>query len=435
MSMSTSRYCWCGIYTRQSRESRSEFTSCQAQFEACFEFLRARFGEGWVHNGCRYDDERGSSENLNRPALIRLLADIDAGKVDRVVVHRLDRLSRSIADCTSLLQQLQDRGIPVTLVTSPELGISAEHTFVLNILSSFAEFEQKMTRERFADVRAALKRRGHRVAGVVPYGYEVDQVTKQLVVEPREARCVRKMFHLAAEGKTPTEITEIANRRRWRTKARVSKKTGKVSGGGHWTPRQVLATLSNPVYAGLIRDGDAARSGVHQALVELEVFEQAQESVASRRTRTPGRKTRRLTLPLRGLIFCGQCDRVMSPSISGYKNFRYSYFRCRSHSGGRPPCRGVSIPTREIEQYVLNLLCNAEGWQADDRFTAEQKEKASKFAIAWSILDEATARNLLSSIIERVVFNARHGTISVTLDAQAIERLCQCDVLPNSPFS
>ena len=93
------------------------------------------------------------------------------------------------------------------------------------------------------------------------------------------------------------------------------------------------------------------------------------------------------------------------------------------------------MPTREIEQYVLNLLRNAEGWQADGRFTAEQKEKAGKFATAWSVLDAATARNLLPSIIERVVFNARHGTISVTLDAQAIERLCQCDGLPNSPFS
>lgn len=94
--MSTSRYCRCGIYTRQSRKPEGEFTSCQAQFEACFEFLRAQFGEGWVYNGRRYDDEGGSSESLDRPGLGHLLTDIDAGKVDRVVIHRLDRLSRSI---------------------------------------------------------------------------------------------------------------------------------------------------------------------------------------------------------------------------------------------------------------------------------------------------------------------------------------------------
>jgi len=232
-----SRYCWCGIYTRQSREPGGDFTSCEAQFEACFEFLRARFGEGWVHNGRRYDDEAETSESLDRPALSRLLADIDAGKVDRVVVYRLDRLSRDIADCTSLLQRLRDCGVPVTVVVSPELGISAEDTFVLNILASFAEFEREMIRERFADTRAALKRRGRRVAGVVPYGFEADPVTKQLVIEPREAHRVRKMFHWAAEGKTPTEIAEIVNRRRWRTKTRASKKTGQVRGGGHWTPR------------------------------------------------------------------------------------------------------------------------------------------------------------------------------------------------------
>jgi len=243
--MSTSRYCWCGIYTRQSRDPEGEFTSCQAQFEACFEFLRARFDLGWVYNGRRYDDEGGSSESLDRPGLSRLLADIDAGKVDRVVVHRLDRLSRSIADCTSLLQQLRDRGVPVTVVVSPELGVSAEHTFILSILASFAEFEQEMIRERFADARTALKRRGHRVAGVVPDGYAADPVTKQLIVEPREASRVRKMFHWAVEGKTPTEIAEIANRRRWRTKARVVK-TGQVRGGGRWTPRQVAGDAFKP---------------------------------------------------------------------------------------------------------------------------------------------------------------------------------------------
>ena len=432
MSMSIPKYCWCGIYTRQSRASRGEFTSCQAQFSACFEFLRARLNEGWVCNGRRYEDEGQSSNNLDRPGLNRLLADIDAGKVDRVVVYRLDRLSRSIADCTSLLQQLRDRNIPVTVVVSPELGVSADHTFILNILASFAEFERQMICERFSETRSMLKHKGHRVAGIVPYGYIADPITKQLTVEPREARCISKMFKMAAEGKTPTEIAAIANQRRWRTKARLDKKTGQVHGGGRWSPRQVLATLENPIYAGLIRNGDATLPGIHQALVDLDIFEQVQESIASRRTRPPGRQVRRLSMPLQGLMFCGKCNRVMSPSVSGYKNFRYSYFRCRSHAGGRPPCRGVSIRTCEIEQYLCNLLASTEAWQADNHLIAEQKEKAGKFAIAWSFLDKATARNLLPSIIERVAFNARQGTISVTLDAQAIESLCQCAGRPNS---
>jgi len=123
------------------------------------------------------------------------------------------------------------------------------------------------------------------------------------------------------------------------------------------------------------------------------------------------------------MLFCGQCDRVMSPSISGYRNLRYRYYRCRSHAGGKPPCRGVSVPAYEIEQYVLNLLGSADSWQADSRLTDDEKRRATAFAAAWTVLDEAAARNLLPGIIERVVFDAGRETISVTIDDQAIDRL------------
>ncbi len=194
------RLCWCGIYTRQSREPNDEYSSCQAQFDACWEFVKSHFDDGWVCNGRRYDDQTESSETLDRPGLQRLLDDIREGKVDRVIVHRLDRLSRRIVDSTTILQELHDRQIPLTIVTQPELGITAEHTFVLNLMASFAEFEQEMIRERLAEARAAHKRHGRRVAGVVPCGYEADPVTKQLVVVPKEARRVRKMFEMAADG-------------------------------------------------------------------------------------------------------------------------------------------------------------------------------------------------------------------------------------------
>jgi len=398
MPESDSRYCWCGIYTRQSREAGGVFSSCDAQFAACFQFIRAKFSEGWVCNGHRYDENGESSEGLDRPALSRLLSDIEAGRVDRVVVHRLDRLSRHIGECTALLQQLRDRGVPVSIVTSPALGLAAEHTFALNILASFAEFEREMTRERFADASAALKAQGRRVAGVVPYGYRTDPVTKQLVLEPREARSVGKMFGWAAEGKTPTEIAAIANNRRWRTKA-----------GGRWTPRQILATLSNPVYAGLVRDGDAVRPGVHPAVVDMEVFDRAQAEIAARRTRKPGRDAAKVAWPLRGLLFCGRCDRVMSPSISVRGNVRYRYHRCRSQVGGQPPCRGVSVPAFEIEQYVLDVLRDVDTRNGDERSGAEAVSAARARS------DGSAAGLLLPARVERVVLDPAREKISVSI--------------------
>lgn len=153
--------------------------------------------------------------------------------MDRVVIHHLDRLSRRILDWTEFLQELKDRQVALTIVTLPELGLRAEVTFFLNIMASVAEFEQEMMRERMADARAAHKRRGRRVAGVVPYGYEADPVTKQLVAVRQEATRIRKMFQWAAEGKLPTEIAKTANSRCWRTKQRTSR-NGQITGGGKW---------------------------------------------------------------------------------------------------------------------------------------------------------------------------------------------------------
>ncbi len=142
-----------------------------------------------------------------------------------------------MADWAAVLQQLRDCGAELTVVTQPELTGSAADTLVLNVMSAFAAFEQEMIRERLADARAAHKRRGRRVAGITPYGYKAHPETKQLVVVEQEARRVRKMFRMAAAGRTPREIAHIANHRVYLTKMHAR----------GWTLRHVLAVLSNPV--------------------------------------------------------------------------------------------------------------------------------------------------------------------------------------------
>jgi DNA invertase Pin-like site-specific DNA recombinase len=239
---------------------------------------------GWQWNGQRYDDDGETAESLDRPALQRLLADIEDGDVHRLVIHRFDRLSRRVRHLTELMQQLRTRNIDLTVVTAPELGTSAADTLTLNILGAFAEFESEMIRERMAESRAVLKAHGRRVAGNVPYGYVADPVTRQLVVETTEAERVCLMFSLAAQGKRPTEIARLANERGWRTKLR------RRSGGSAWTARQVLATLSNPTYLGLIHwQQGTSKPGIHEAIIDQQTFDQAAAQIAGRRTRTPGR--------------------------------------------------------------------------------------------------------------------------------------------------
>ncbi len=415
---------WCGIYTRQSRGSKDAYSSCQAQFEACLAFVSSRFDDGWVFNGRRYDDEAESSETLDRPGFQRLLEHIREGKVQRVVIHRLDRLSRRLADCARILQELHDLRIPLSIVKQPELSGSAADTMLLNLMASFAEFEQQMTRERMADARTALKRHGRRIAGVVPYGYEADPTSKQLQIVKTEADHVRQMFEWAADGKKPAEIAAMANDRGCRTKRRTSK-SGHVSGGGRWTARQVLAVISNPVYAGLIRDGQQLRPGAHEPIVDQKLFETVRETVASRRTSSRNRTASPIAWPLRGLLRCGQCGRPLSPSISGYKNLRYRYYRCRSDAGGTPACQGVSLPAHEIETFVMRAVGVAEFHPSPTGTDNNDESVRQNFLRLWQKLLPQDQSKALPRLVREVVYDPKRSRITMTLDPDAVEQMVQ----------
>ncbi len=204
------RRCWCGIYTRQSRESQNEISSCEAQYDACFASVRSQFDESWLWNGQRYGEGAPSSETLERSAL------------QRVVVHRLDRLSRRMADWAALLQQLRDCGAELTVITQPELTGSAADTLVLNVKSAFAAFEQEMIRERLADARAVHKRRGRRVTGVTLYGYKADPMMCPSLLASGPAwtpspsansseKCSKSPFTIRGPGRSRYQLTH----RRW----------------------------------------------------------------------------------------------------------------------------------------------------------------------------------------------------------------------------
>lgn len=176
----------CAIYTRQSvaRPDDPDFTSCDAQREACLELIRAHAARGWVPVEERFDDVGESGATIDRPALTRLLDRIAAGAVDGVLVHRLDRLTRSVRDWANLVGTFKRRGTKLTIVSGDiHLGDLAMSDLVLNVLATFAEFERELIGERLRDARAALRSRGIRNAGRVPFGYSSDPLSHQLVVQ------------------------------------------------------------------------------------------------------------------------------------------------------------------------------------------------------------------------------------------------------------
>lgn len=337
----------CAVYTRQSRtRPEAVISSCESQRGICLDFAREH---GLAVTDESFDDLGESSESLDRPALKRLLARIDQGEIGEVLVYSIDRLTRKLRDLRRLLEVFQRNDVELNIVTDPHFGSSAAHRLTFNIVAAASEFQLEMTRERMADARAALKRKGRRVAGRVPFGYRADPITKQLAVDESEAVVVKLLYELASQGSRPQEIADQFNR------DQVIGASGRVGG---WTARQILKLLSNPIYTGAINDGAGTLPGRHQALVTLEQFEQVRQLIEGRRSRTPGRGGPKVDWPLRGILLCGECGRAMSPSVSGYERFHYRYYRCRSHALGRPPCQDVGVSAFQIEEFVRTTLCS-----------------------------------------------------------------------------
>jgi len=204
--------------------------------------------EGWQLVDRRYDDLGHSSETLDRPALNRLVEDIHAGAIDRVLVHRLDRVARKILYACQFLELLRQHDVAITIVSQPELTGDASGRLLINLMATFAEFEQDMTKSRMADARAALKAHGRRVAGRIPYGYFADPTTKQLIISEPEAYRIRQILRMAADGKSLSQIADMLN-------STETKNIQVRCDSSPWTPRRISAVLSNRHYLGQIKYG------------------------------------------------------------------------------------------------------------------------------------------------------------------------------------
>jgi site-specific DNA recombinase len=362
----------CAIYTRQSVEPHTDLSSCQVQFDLCQAYVQSQRSLGYVVVEERFDDEGYSGTTLERPAFQRLLVLIRSGGIDRLVIYRLDRLSRNLRHFVTLFEELLNHGVSLDVVTSPELGVAALDKLMLNVLASFAEFERDLAASRIAEGRAHLKAHGRRIAGAVPFGYEADRHTKQLIVYGEEAQAVVRMFQWAEAGVTPSVIAGYANALRW------------ITGGGNpWTARQVLAILGNHVYAGLVMHGSRLREGCHAALIDREVYDNVQNVIAGRRTGVQGKRVSGagITWILRGLLRCGGCGRLMSTHTVRSGPVIHGYYRCRSTAGGREACKGVMISAYEIETTVLSEI------GAGPKLTSKEQQAAVREAVRAAVYD------------------------------------------------
>ena len=270
----------CAIYTRKSSEEglEQEFNSLAAQREACEAYIRSQRDEGWVLAKTRYDDGGFSGGNIERPALQDLLADIRAGRIDIVVVYKVDRLTRSLADFGRLVELFDAQGVSFVSVTQQFNTTSWMGRLTLNVLLSFAQFEREVTGERIRDKIAASKKKGMWMGGNVPLGYDANERT--LVINSAEAVTVRRIFALYRELGCVRRVKEEADRLGFKTK-RSTTTNGTERGGKAFSRGHLYTLLSNPIYTGQIAHKGELHPGQHPALIGDEIWTVVRNQLAA----------------------------------------------------------------------------------------------------------------------------------------------------------
>ena len=301
----------CAIYTRKSTSEGldQEFNSLDAQREAAEAYIASQQGAGWVCLSDHYDDGGFTGANLDRPALMRLMGDIEAGKIDAVVVYKVDRLSRSLLDFAKMMETFERFHVSFVSVTQHFNTATSMGRLILNVLLSFAQFEREMISERTRDKMAAARRKGKWLGGVPVLGYDVDRQSRRLVINPTEAAQVREIFalYLRLGGLIPV-VEELA-RRNWVNKRWITRK--KVARGGRpFDKNSLRCLLTNVTYRGRVKYDDEIYEGEHEAIIPDEVFWQAQslleKNLRIRRPRANGCRG-----VLEGLLFCAACQSQM----------------------------------------------------------------------------------------------------------------------------
>lgn len=350
----------CAIYTRKSTEEglEQEFNSLDAQREAGEAYVASQKAEGWVALPHRYDDGGYTGGNMDRPALAKLLADIQTGLIDCVVVYKVDRLSRSLMDFARMMETFEKHKISFVSVTQQFNTTHSMGRLTLNILLSFAQFEREIISERTRDKIAAARRKGKWSGGHPLLGYDLAPQTRKLVVNEDEAKRVRAIFELYLERQSLIQTSAALNKRGWTTKAWTNSR-GVARGGRPFDKCNLFSMLTNVIYLGKVRYKEEVHPGEHAAILDEDIWHRAQQMLRSN-GRTGGMHIRnKYGALLKGLIHCIPCQTAMSHSYTLKEKGKtaYRYYVCgRALKRGWEACPSKSLPAQQIEQFVVERI-------------------------------------------------------------------------------
>jgi DNA invertase Pin-like site-specific DNA recombinase len=373
----------CAVYTRKSSEEGLEqnFNSLHAQREACEAYILSQASEGWNLLPDEYDDGGLSGGSLERPALKRMLDDIAAGKIDIVVVYKVDRLTRSLLDFSTLVRAFDAAGTSFVSVTQSFNTTTSMGRLTLNMLLSFAQFEREVTAERIRDKIAASKAKGMWMGGTPPIGYKPTGRTLEIVDD--HAELVRHIFERYLELGTVKALTRDLDGRRVRVPIRRAM-TGRDTDGGPFFRGQLHDMLKNPIYIGLIPHRKARHPGQHPAIIDQDIWDRVQQQLADHIQGPRAVAAAKHPSLLAGLVI----DEAGKPLVAthackGTRRYRYYVSHALQH-GSDEKTDGIRVPAREIEAAVIErlataladpirLLCSASGTMHTADFEALQR--------------------------------------------------------------
>jgi len=348
----------CAIYTRKSTDEglEKDFNTLDAQREAAEAYVASQKNDGWECLPDRYDDGGYSGGNIERPAFRRLMTDIEAGKVDCIVVYKIDRLSRSLMDFSGIMETLERCGVSLVSVTQQFNTTTSMGRLTLNILLSFAQFEREIISERTRDKMTAARRKGKWTGGMPVLGYDVDPKGGRLLVNEAEAKQVRGIFKTYLREGTLQRALKVVRQRGWKTKRFKTRKC--IWRGGREIDKTTLHNiLCNVLYLGKIRCKGEVVDGEHPAIIDEDTFQRVQRTLHANRASGGIHVRNKCGALLKGLVRCKHCGCGMTHHFTTKGNRRYRYYVCiTAQKQGWSRCPAPSLPAGELEDFVVDQI-------------------------------------------------------------------------------
>ncbi len=431
----------CAIYTRKSTQEglEQDFNSLHAQREACEAYIKSQRFEGWTVLQDPYDDGGISGGTMERPALQQLLQDVRSGKVDIVVVYKVDRLTRSLADFAKIIEIFDQRSVSFVSVTQAFNTTSSMGRLTLNVLLSFAQFEREVTGERIRDKIAASKKKGMWMGGNVPLGYDVKD--RKLIINDADAAIVRDLFRLYIELGSTRSVHEQATRRGFKTARRITK-AGRCRGGHPLSRGHIDQILTSRVYIGDIPHKGQSYPGQHAAILDTATWEETQ-TIRKRKSAARRCKTNvKVPSLLGGLLYdAGGAPLTPTHAVKAGKRYRYYVSRTLITGDGAGNAKPVRLPAADMERLTLTAIAQ---WLKDagsvidalaglkpGQNSLELAEQAACFTERLTSMPPGEQANTFSKLCTRITVHDDH--ICIALNSKALLNELGVNALAQKP--